>query len=162
MHIIISIRGWIAPPDKYIVAILPCENHRQVKQKLVYLFVKISLSYQIFDFNAEGVGQCGDRANGDVLGLNLAGLDLANLPGVDARQFCKLGLGHAFGCADVVKLTHGHTALVPDVCGDVVIKLLFGIGNGLLPVIVIDDFFKSLFADDGLLDKFFPATIMHL
>lgn len=124
--------------------------------------MEISFTYQIFDFHAEGVGKSGDRADGDVLGLDLAGFDLANLPGVYARQIRKLGLCHAFGCADVVKLTHGYTALVPDVGGDVVIKLLFGIGHGLLPVVIVDDLFERLFADDGLRYKFFPAPIMHL
>lgn len=52
--------------------------------------------------------------------------------------------------------------LIQDVSGDVVIKLLFGIGHGLLPVVVVDDLFERLFADDGLLNKFFPAPIPHL
>ena len=43
------------------------------------------LFYQFFYSNAESVGQCGDRTNGYVLGLDLASFDLADLPGIDAR-----------------------------------------------------------------------------
>lgn len=79
MHIIISINGWIAPPDTDIVSHLLHKSHWQTKQKMVQIFVEISFSYQIFDFHAESVGQSGDRANGDVPGLDLAGFDFANL-----------------------------------------------------------------------------------
>ena len=58
--------------------------------------------YQFFYSNAESVGQSGDRANGYVLGLNLAGFDLPNLPGIDARKLCKLCLCHALAGADGV------------------------------------------------------------
>lgn len=43
------------------------------------------LFYQFFYSHAESVGQSGNRTNGDILGLDLAGFNLPNLPGVDAR-----------------------------------------------------------------------------
>lgn len=67
---------------------------------MVQIFVEILFSYQIFNLHAEGVGQSSDRANGNVLGLDLSSFDFADLPGIDARQLCKFGLGHALAGAN--------------------------------------------------------------
>lgn len=82
MHIIISIHGWIAPPDTDIVSHLLHKSHWQTKQKIMQIFVEISFTYQIFDFHAEGVGQSGGIRKGDISNLGFARFYAADLTGI--------------------------------------------------------------------------------